>query len=68
MSIVSQARQSEITCYERAYPPPGYRLGDRRESCMAWHQELTARFGRAVVRHGNEGSISEMFEVIFDAV
>jgi len=41
---------------------------NRRASYTAWHQELTAHFGCAVIHHGNEGSISEMFEVIFDAV
>lgn len=34
-----------------------------RGSYEAWHQELADIFGRPVVRHGMEGSISEMFEV-----
>lgn len=38
---------------------------NRRASYEAWHAELTEHFDRAVVRHGAEGSISEMFEVVF---
>ena len=37
---------------------------NRRESYDAWHSELTAHFNTAVIAHGSEGSISEMFEVI----
>ena len=37
---------------------------NRRRSYDEWHRELTDHFGRPVVRHGREGSISEMFEVI----
>lgn len=38
---------------------------NRRASYEAWHEELTALFApHEVVRHGLEGSISEMFEVI----
>ena len=41
---------------------------NRRPSYEAWHEELDTHFGRSVIRHGRQGSISEMFEVIFDAV
>jgi len=37
---------------------------NRRPSFEVWHEELAAHFGQAVIRHGSEGSISEMFEVL----
>lgn len=37
---------------------------NRRPSYEAWHSELTAHFGCAVLSYGDEGSISEMFEVV----
>jgi SAM-dependent methyltransferase len=37
---------------------------NRRSSYEAWHEELAEHFGRPVVRHGAQGSISEMFEVL----
>lgn len=37
---------------------------NRRPSYEAWHDELATHFGRSVLRHGREGSISEMFEVL----
>lgn len=37
---------------------------NRRDSYETWHSELAAHFGRGVMRHGAEGSISEMFEVV----
>lgn len=37
---------------------------NRRASYEAWHEELTTHFGQAVIRHGAQGSISEMFEVL----
>ena len=37
---------------------------NRRASYEDWHEELSAHFNTAVVRHGAEGSISEMFEVV----
>jgi ubiquinone/menaquinone biosynthesis C-methylase UbiE len=40
---------------------------NRRASYEAWHQELQAAFAPwRVIRHGAQGSISEMFEVIRD--
>lgn len=36
---------------------------NRRDSYEVWHAELAEHFGRPVVRHGAQGSISEMFEV-----
>lgn len=40
---------------------------NRRPSYEAWHEDLTRDFAPfPVVRHGAEGSISEMFEVILD--
>jgi SAM-dependent methyltransferase len=41
---------------------------NRRLSYEEWHKELAAHFRQSVVRHGKQGSISEMFEVIFDAI
>lgn len=35
-----------------------------RASYEAWHEELADHFDASVIRHGSEGSISEMFEVI----
>ena len=37
---------------------------NRRDSYEAWHSELASHFDWAVIRHGRQGSISEMFEVI----
>lgn len=37
---------------------------NRRDSYETWHADLERAFGRPVRRHGMEGSISEMFEVI----
>lgn len=37
---------------------------NRRESYEAWHEELKEHFDRDVIRHGAEGSISEMFEIL----
>lgn len=37
---------------------------NRRDSYEVWHKELAEHFGCDVIRHGREGSISEMFEVI----
>ena len=38
---------------------------NRRASYDAWHEELTRHFApHKVVRHGMDGSISEMFEVV----
>lgn len=36
---------------------------NRRASYADWHSELEEHFGTRVVRHGLQGSISEMFEV-----
>ena len=36
---------------------------NRRDSYETWHEELADHFGCPVIRHGREGSISEMFEV-----
>ncbi len=38
---------------------------NRRDSYETWHRELAQHFGCTVRRHGSQGSISEMFEVIF---
>lgn len=37
---------------------------NRRASYAVWHEELAAHFERDVIRHGAQGSISEMFEVL----
>lgn len=37
---------------------------NRRPSYEDWHRELATHFGRDVIRHGAQGSISEMFEVL----
>jgi len=37
---------------------------NRRDSYETWHEELTEHFEASVIRHGREGSISEMFEVV----
>ncbi len=37
---------------------------NRRASYEVWHNELTTHFGRSVIRHGAQKSISEMFEVL----
>lgn len=37
---------------------------NRRASYEVWHDELATHFGRSVIRHGKQGSISEMFEVL----
>lgn len=37
---------------------------NRRASYHDWHTELEQLFSRPVIRHGAEGSISEMFEVV----
>ena len=37
---------------------------NRRDSYETWHEELADHFDAAVIRHGREGSISEMFEVV----
>ena len=37
---------------------------NQRASYHAWHEELEQHFRCPVIRHGAEGSISEMFEVV----
>jgi SAM-dependent methyltransferase len=37
---------------------------NRRDSYETWHEELEGHFDAPVIRHGREGSISEMFEVV----
>lgn len=37
---------------------------NRRDSYEVWHVELAEHFGLPVARHGSQGSISEMFEVL----
>lgn len=37
---------------------------NRRDSYETWWQELADHFDRGVIRHGAQGSISEMFEVL----